>query len=313
LPSRFCSSALLASACILLEAAETPDALYRRALESFSGQRYEIAESLLREAVERRPRWFEARFLLGASLVSLGRAAEAIDELKTARRLNPAHLDCAKLLAAEYLGLERASEALAVVDPLMAKKSADEELLLLAIEARHLSGEPGDAEEAMRLCNLGLSRYPKSARLLAWRGYALRRQGAFAMARESLEAALQIAPGDWTAQTLLADVLLREGSSEKALRLFEQVLAHAPADDEALAGKAGALASLGKADEAIAVLETAVRAAPDAPRLRLELSRLYAQRGDRESAALQAAEFRRLRAARTQPAIPAGLRSASSR
>ncbi|MGH9719724.1 MAG: CDC27 family protein, partial [Bryobacteraceae bacterium] len=120
--------------------AETPESLYRQAVNHFSGQRFDAAESLLRDAVKQRPRWFEARFLLGASLVSLGRAAEAVEQLEAARRLNPAHLDCAKLLAAEYLGLDKPTEALAALRPLLTATRSDEELLLLAIEALEVRG-----------------------------------------------------------------------------------------------------------------------------------------------------------------------------
>jgi tetratricopeptide (TPR) repeat protein len=290
---------------LLCGAAFSQAGLYQRALESFAEQRYEAAESLLRQAVGQQPRWFEARFLLGATLVSLGRKAEAIDQLSAAHRLNPTHLDCAKLLAAEYLGLERASEAITLLRPLLERKAVDEELLLLAIEALQVRGDAGDMEEAMQLCSRGLARYPKSPRMLAWRGYALREQGEIAGARKSLEAALALAPDDSASKAMLADVIRLEGGNEEALRLFDQVLAQNALDEEALVGKARALAAMGKLEQAI----DALRIAPEVARLRLELSRLYAKLGDSDSAAREAAEFRRLRGSQTERTIPAGLRS----
>ncbi|MGH9719229.1 MAG: hypothetical protein ACRD8O_03390, partial [Bryobacteraceae bacterium] len=92
---------------------------------------------------------------------------------------------------------------------------------------------------------------------------------------------------------------------------FDQVLRDAPADGEASIGRARTLAAMGKTAEALDAMRTAVRSAPDAARLRLELSQLYAKAGDRENAELEAAEFRRLRGPRGDRAIPAGLRSSS--
>jgi tetratricopeptide (TPR) repeat protein len=279
------------------------------ALEAFSTQRYDVAEKLLRETIAKRPT-FDARFLLGATLVALGRNSEAVQHLAAAHKQNTAHLDCAKLLAAEYLGLDRAGEALKVVTPLLARRTADEELLLLAIEARHVRNDAGDAEEALRLSERGLARNPKSARLLAWRGFALRDAGALPEARKSLEAALKLEPDDIASRAMLADVFRLQGSNDKALKLFDQALAQAPTDEEALVGKARTLASMGKVDGAIDTMKAAVQASPETARLRLQLSQLYAKRGDTESAAREAAEFRRLRGSSRDSSIPSGLHRA---
>jgi len=291
----------------LLGGAQTPERLFEQALGHYTQQRPGEAEGLLREALKQRPKWFQARFLLGAILVSLGRPAEAVQHLEAAHGLDPSHADCAKLLAAEYLGLNRPAESLRVLRRLL--RTPDEESLLLAIEALHARNDAGDSGEAYQLGALGLKRYPDSARLLAWHGFALRERGEFDEARRSLEAALQLAPDDLGTRGILGDVLRREGRLEEALRVFDLVLTEDPADDEALIGKGRTLAAMGKTGEALRVMQAAIRAAPQAARLRLELSQLYARLGDSEGAAREAAEFRRLREAHGENRLPHGLRS----
>jgi tetratricopeptide (TPR) repeat protein len=286
--------------------AQTPERLFEQAADHFSAGRFEQAERLLRKAAAQRPKWFEARFLLGAALIGLRNSAAAVEQLEAARRLNPGHVDCAKLLAAEYLALDRANDALAFLRPMAASKAADEEIFLLTIEALYAGNHPG---EALAAAEAALKRFPQSPRILAWRGFALREQNDLAGARQSLEAALRRDPADAISRGLLADVARREGRLDDALAGFEQVLLEWPRDEEALVGKARTLAGLGKLREGLEALQKAVEMAPQLARLRLELSQFYLKSGDADKAAQQAAEYRRLRAASSAAPIPAGLRS----
>jgi tetratricopeptide (TPR) repeat protein len=308
LRTRFSGAVLVVLAPLV--AADTPEQLYQQALQNFSEQRFAATESLLRDVIRQRPRWFEPRFLLGATLVSLRRPAEGVVELEQAHRVNPAHLDCVKLLAAEYLGLNRPADTIRVLQPRLIK-TPDEETLLLGIEALHVLDDPGDADEAFRLGTLGVKRFPRSARMLAWHGYALRERGSLPLAQRTLEAVLSLNPEDLASKGLLGDVLRRQGLFDQALRLFDEALRQAPGDEEALIGRARTLAAMGRTQEALEAMQNAVGAAPGVARLRLEISQLHAKLGDRESAAREAAEFRRLRGSEASRTIPAGLRAAS--
>ena len=295
-------------ATALFAAADTPERAFEAALRNFTEQHYEESARLMRPVIKQRPAWFDARFLLGASLVSLGRSTEAIEQLAVAHRLNPRHLDCIKLLAAEYLALERATAALTILRAPL--KNPDEEIYLLAIQALYTrNNDTTDADEALALSTQAVKRFPKSARVFTWRGYALRERGELPEAKQSLESALQIAPDDVAAAGLLADVIRREGRYEEALRLFDQVLRQAPEDEEAIIGKSRTLIAMGRTGEALEVVSAAVRATPDVARLRVELSQLYAKLGDRENSAREAAEFRRLRGSQREHTIPSGLRA----
>lgn len=301
-----CSSICLFLAAALFAAAEPPERAFEVALRNFTEQHYEDSARVLRDVVKQRPRWFDARFLLGASLVSLGRSTEAIEQLEVAHRLRPSHLDCTKLLASEYLKLERATSALTILRP-----PFDEELYMLAIEALYMrNNDTTDAQQALALSAQAVKRYPHSARLFTWRGYALRERGELSEAKQSLEAALKIAPDDVAAAALLADVIRREGHYEEALSLFDRVLKKSPEDEEAIIGKSHTLTSLGKTAEALELVSAAVKSTPDVARLRVELSQLYAKLGDRESSAREASEFRRLRGSQKEQTIPSSLRGA---
>ena len=293
--------------------AQTPNRLFQEALRHFSEDRPAAAEPLLRQALQQRPRWFEARFLLGTALVSLAHPAEAVAELRLAHQLNPASLDCAKLLAAQYLSLDQPGPALAILRPrLAAPPPPDQELFLLAIEALHLRNSPGDAAEALRLCTRGLARFPRSAPMLTWRGYAYREQGAMTEAKSSLEAALQLETDDATARALLADVNRRQGYYPEALLLYNEALRQAPLDIDALSGKSRTLAAMGQSAEALEALQSAVTAAPLVATLRLELSQLCSKLDDRDCATREAAEFQRLRQkGETKASLPPGLRNST--
>ena len=79
--------------------------LYAQALEDYQHARYREAEQKLRQI---KPPTFDSRFLLGATLVHLERRGEAIEELKAAVAMRPAHQDARKLLASQYLAVGRA-------------------------------------------------------------------------------------------------------------------------------------------------------------------------------------------------------------
>ena len=69
----------------------------------YSQGRFAEARGYLERAVLARPSSFQARFLLGATLVQLNDSRAAIRELRAANRLNPAHADARKLLGVKEL------------------------------------------------------------------------------------------------------------------------------------------------------------------------------------------------------------------
>jgi Flp pilus assembly protein TadD len=132
---------MLASAALLaaLLAAQPP--LFERGAEAFAAGEFAQAEKLLAQAVKQQPRSFEARFLLGATLVQLNRTEAAIEQLRAAHQLNPRHPDALKLLAAQYMTKRDFPSAIALLKPAVAAPAADEEMYLLLVEAALTAGD----------------------------------------------------------------------------------------------------------------------------------------------------------------------------
>src|SRR5712691_10004077 len=101
---------------LALAASAAPQAadLFDQAARLYSRQQFEQAERILRQAAQKNPQSAPARFLLGATLLKLGRNGKAVQELRTAHQLNPRNVDAAKLLATEYVGSHQFAEAIQV-------------------------------------------------------------------------------------------------------------------------------------------------------------------------------------------------------
>lgn len=159
---------------IVVAALPASESLYDQALRLCSQQRYQQAEPILRQAVLKHPRSVPVRFLLGSILLKLKRTDEAMRELKMANQLNPGRADVAKLLASEHLRTQQPALAIDVLLALLRTTPPDEEVFVLLVESYETRMHPGDLENAGRLLEQALRRYPRSPRLIA----ARRRLGA---------------------------------------------------------------------------------------------------------------------------------------
>ena len=120
----------------------------------------------------------------------------------------------------------------------------------------------GDTEAALRELDEVLKLQPDHLPTLVVMGLEYLRQSKFVEARKSGEAAVRVAPRNFTARTVLGRALV-EGDFDLAAGLLE--------------------------------LETAVQLEPGSPQVRIALASAYAKAGRREDAAKQRAEFLRLR------------------
>jgi tetratricopeptide (TPR) repeat protein len=120
----------------------------------------------------------------------------------------------------------------------------------------------GDTEQALRELEEVVRLQPDHLPAHVVMGLEYLRQSRFAEARARGEAAVKLAPGNFTARTVLGRALV-EGDLDVPAGLLE--------------------------------LETAVRLEPGSPQVRIALASAYAKAGRREDAAKQRAEFLRLR------------------
>lgn len=278
------------------------DALSGLGFIHYSEGRFEPARDLLRRAAKQRPRSFQTRFLLGATLVQLNDPEGAITELEQAHALNRAHADASKLLASQYVRTQRYSKAIALLSA-----SEDEESMLLLIEAKQSSG---DSASAFALAEKAAARFPQSAQVVAWLGFQLQFAGRYPEARARLEQATRLDPSLPAPLQILGDVYLKEENFTEAAKWLRQAAKKMPDDPEVLLALSRALLEQEDVAGALAALEQAARAAPRDARVHLQLSRLYFRQGDEvraKEAAERSVQLREAGAVRTGP--PAGLRS----
>ena len=176
-------------------------------------------------------RWLQARgaataedlLLLSETLRVTGRAAEALDALQQASRLDA-----------------RSPEI-----PLT--------------EARALAAA-GRSDEAARAYRRALDLAPDNSEALAGLGNLALAAGDLTTAGASFERVLTHSPSDVDARTGLALVLGRQGRMTDAIAILEQVVRDAPTNGQALAALGAALARTGSPSRAVPYFERAVDA-----------------------------------------------------
>jgi len=270
------------------QAGQTPSPL-ERGLRAFSRGQFAEAEALLRTAVGREPASFEARFVLGASLVQLDRPADAIQQLREAVRLNPAHPDARKLLASQYMIQRDYGAAVAL---LKGAAALDEEMHLLLMEAYHTAG---DTASSFALAQKAVARFPRSPQVNCWMGFQLLAAGRYEDAKIYLETAQRVAPDYPATYYLLGDMLLKKLEYAAAIPHFRTAVEKNPEDVDPRLGLAQALLGLGEPAKAMEVLQDAARVIPGDSRVHFQLSRLYYRLGDERSADREAEVSLRLR------------------
>lgn len=298
---------LLLACCLAASAQQRPaasdfPALMDGGLAAFQRGEFAPAEGLFRSAAARQPGSFDAHFLLGATLVELGRNREAVGELRTAVKLNPRHADARKLLAAQCMIVRDYASAIAL---LVKVPALDEEMHLLLIEAYQTSG---DTAASLALALKAVARFPASPQVNCWMGFEMQFSGRYEEAKKYLEKALRLDPGYPATYYLLADILLKEERYPEAVERFRAAIRMDSDDMDARLGLAQALLGMEDYPQARQTLEEAVGAAPENSKAHLLLSRLYYRTGDEERADREAQLAVRLRSRETSPtAAPAAL------
>ncbi|MGE0357484.1 MAG: tetratricopeptide repeat protein [Burkholderiales bacterium] len=200
----------------------------QHAVEAFQRGQWDEVERACRGILAAKADVFEAHYLLGLAAERSGRAAESVELLAAALRLNPRHPEAHYNQGVAFAGLGRFAEALACYDR--------------AIEAR---GDFADAHFN--------------------RGVALAALGRVPEALESYERAVAFAPSDAQARHNLGTTLVELQRPTEALAAFDAAVALEPNYARALSGRSVALWKLGRHEEALASAERALALDPEAP------------------------------------------------
>jgi len=283
---------LIVAIAFLLGASLDFKSLYERGQLLYSRGEWEEARQTLAKATGVNPKSFDARFLLGATLVQLNRTSDAIRELRIACELNPAHRDAAKLLAIQYGATDNHPEAVKLLAALVDVPPLDEEIHLLLIEAYQ---ETGQGDRALQLAEKTMQRFPRSAAAHHWMGLELKDAARFVEAKQFLDSAIRLDPDYQPAYVAEGDLALKQEQCEEAEKYFRTALAQKQDDAAAHIGMSRALAGQNQASAAIQVLQRAAELTAD-PRIHLELSQLYLRTGDNKRATHEADLYRRKKA-----------------
>jgi tetratricopeptide (TPR) repeat protein len=153
--------------------------------------RLDEAAAVLRRYVRLVPGSAAGHAVLGIALLDGVRTAEAKAELETAVKLNPLQADAVQALARVYLVEDRAGEAAALLQPLLASGTDDETQALLA----NALIKGGQAEAASSLFERRLTANPRSApQTYAMAAGAFLRSGNLSRAAEVCEQGMRLYP-----------------------------------------------------------------------------------------------------------------------
>jgi tetratricopeptide (TPR) repeat protein len=211
-----------------------------------------------------------ARLNLGEIFYRAGKLPEAERELRAVVDAQPTNVAALLWLAKTLRDQGRAKDALALYEKALAQPGDNGDAL---VEAVDLAAGAGLHEDARRLAQGPSSRRVSPASHAVARAIADRAGGRPEAAERELRAALAAEPTFLPALTRLLDLLIAEGRPADARPALERAAEGAPASPShlALAGEAALAARDAAAAEPW--LQRALRLAPDADAVRLDLAR----------------------------------------
>lgn len=195
----------------------------------------------------------QASHLVGAALVELDRAAEAVPHLRTAAAAYP-----------------------------MARYGLAEAL----VKTRQFSEAVTEGEAFLRTAPSPAVRGGRMVLAQAYVGTGQR-----AKAIEQLEQVLTLAPGSSGAQALIADLLAESGRFEQAIPHYQAFLKSVPQNAQASTGLGVALVATGRGAEALAAFRVAAGAEPNNVRFQQNLARVLVDHGDAAEALAKAQQL----------------------
>jgi Tfp pilus assembly protein PilF len=219
--------------------------------------------SLLAEAVEERPDFGEAQYLLGFARLQLGQVAAAIPALEEAVRLGPDVPERLNTLAQAY---ERARRDPAQIADLYRRA------LQVQPRAAEIRVNYGRLLETQGQLAAALAEYRRAVQEDPWLaeahynlGTALLRSGRAAEGEAALREAVHLQPDHADALTNLGVLHAQRGELDAALDLFTRAVEAAPRNANALANLALTLAQLGRVEEARRYAQEALAVQPGHP------------------------------------------------
>ena len=259
-----------------------PPAYWLNGIVEYAQGNYETARSWLERYMTAQPGNLEARKLLGATLIRLNAADDAIEVLAPAREAAPEDPQLMALLGSAFLQAGRHSEAVEQLESAERLVPEDAELLSRLALGQLATGETGKAEatfgsaldlglensavghliamnhlnagrfdEALALAKQLQARFPDSPLPHNLESAAHAGRQDIPQARAALEAALRLEPGMATARLNMASLDLREGKYDEASAIYKSVLQDDEGNIIAMSGLAELAQRQGRGEEAL--------------------------------------------------------------
>jgi tetratricopeptide (TPR) repeat protein len=301
-----------------------PEALFVKAKIDLAERQLDAASASLRRAIEARPEWAQAHFLLGSTLLLQGDRTGARAEVSRALELDADLLEAQRILARIHASLGDhalavetgrrvlrrspgdAATHILVAESLLRQDKVDEALA----ELETIPEEDRDAEAHYALGRLfSKKREWGEARRHLMAAYdpeephfeVLRalldldvREGRLEESAERIGAAHQVEPADARLNRLWGEVLLYSGKKTEAEAAFRRAIELDPNDLSGYQNLARYLAITGRPAEVLATYEEALKRNPDSAPLNMVVGSLYELQSRNEEAMARYEEAIRL-------------------
>jgi tetratricopeptide (TPR) repeat protein len=260
---------------VLAEDAANPAALFVKAKHDIAERRYEPGITGLRAAIDLRPDWAKAHFLLGTALAMSGDRTAARTELARSLEIDATMLEARRVLADVHAALgeheyaiEEGRRYLAQDPDHAATRIRVAQSLMLLGRADQALAEVEAIEESKRDADVN---YAIGRIHLAWKDYA--------KAREYLMRALEQRPGVAAILSSLLEVDSQEGKLDESVARIEKAAADDPKNAELQQLRGNLALAQGRPADAEAAFKKAIELAPEMISSYRQLAQFYTQTG----------------------------------
>jgi tetratricopeptide (TPR) repeat protein len=260
---------------VLASAPSNAGALFVKAKIDMADNKFDDAVQALRSAIDVRPDWAEAHYLLGTALRVTGQRSAARTELARALEIDASLIDARRVLAEVHADLGEHEYAVEEGRRYLQKKPDAYDMRVRVAQSLVFLGR---LDEALKEVN----EIPEAARDETVE-FALGRiytaKGENVKARELLLKALEKRPNHPDILRGLLQIEEKTGQTQESIARIQKSLAEKP-DDPKLQQLAAVVAlSQGKVDDATKALEHAIEVAPDDMTSYQQLADLYVRTG----------------------------------
>ncbi|MDH3212123.1 MAG: tetratricopeptide repeat protein [Myxococcales bacterium] len=291
-----------------------PGALFVKAKIDLAEREVESAVTALRAAIDARPDWAQAHFVLGTALALRGESTMARAELARSLEIDAGLVDARKVLAKVYLKLREYDYAVDEGRRYLRERPDDVETRVLVAQSLVMTAKPEEAlaelqtipeegrdatalyalgrvhnmlanvEEARRFLLLAYEQSPENPEILGGLMVLDTTAGRAEESDARIQAAVRAKPDDPRLHRLLGNTYLRQNRGEEAEESFRRAIELDPTNVDSYNQLAVYYRQTGRIQETIRVYETAVQAVPDDAGLHHFLGVLYDTSGQRERA-----------------------------